>query len=67
MKKVFGVGSKSERDAVMLLTEAAEFVLRRQGGNPFADPVLDGLVGSEIECEGIVHEYTLIISKWRTL
>ena len=67
VKKPFGVGSKSEHAAVKLITKDTEYVLRRQGGNPFADPVLDALVGKTIECEGIVHGYTLIISTWRVV
>jgi hypothetical protein len=65
VKKPFGVGSKSEHDAVKLVTDSREYVLRRQDGNPFSDPVLDALVGQTIECDGIVHGYTLIMSSWR--
>jgi hypothetical protein len=66
IQKPFAVGSKSERLAVKLVTDDQEYVLRRQGGNAFADPVLDRLVGATIECEGIVvHGNTLIISKWK--
>jgi hypothetical protein len=58
-------GSKSERAAVMLKTPQQDYVLRREGGNPFRDPELDDLVGHTIEGEGIVHDYVLIMSKWR--
>ena len=58
-------GSKSERTAVMLKTPRRDYVLRREGGNPFLDPELDDLVGHTIEGEGIVHGYVLIMSKWR--
>ncbi len=57
-------GSKSERDAVMLATSGGQYVLRRQGGNPFHDPVLESLVGKSIECEGTLHGYTFIMSNW---
>ena len=60
VKKPFAVGSKSEREAVMLLTESGEYVLRRPGGHPFQDPELDRLVGASIRCKGIVRGYTLI-------
>jgi len=63
--KAFGTGSKNERQSVMLRTESGEFVLRRQGGNPFADPALEALAGEEIECEGSLHGYTLIITNWK--
>ncbi len=65
VKKRIGVGSKSEHDAVKLVTDKREYVLRRKGGNPFSDPVLDTLVGKTIACEGIVHGRTLIMSSWR--
>jgi hypothetical protein len=64
VRKPFGVGSKSERDAVVLVTEDGEYVLRRQGGNPFRDPELDALVGRSIQCQGFVYGYTLIVSSW---
>lgn len=65
VKKRVGRGSKSEHDAVLLSTDRGEFLLRRQGGNPFADRVLDGLVGKVIECEGTVLGTTLVLSTWR--
>lgn len=58
------VGSKSEHDAIVLVTDANEYVLRRQGGNPFRDPQLERLVGRSIRCTGIIRGYTLIISEW---
>lgn len=64
VKKVFGRGSKSERPAVWLVTHDGEFVLRRAGGNPFADPELDKLVGKRIRCQGNVVDYTLLMSDW---
>jgi hypothetical protein len=65
VKKSVAAGSKSARDAVMLVTDEREYVLRRQGGNPFADPVLDDLVGQRIQCEGNVHGYTFLMSQWK--
>ncbi len=67
LKKPFGVGSKSEHEAVILVTESGEFVLRRQGGNPFQDPQLDSLVGQSITCEGVLHGYTLIMSEFQVI
>jgi hypothetical protein len=64
VKKPFGVGSKSEHDAVMLVTDSGEYVLRRLGGNAFRDPELDQLVGKSIAAEGILHGYTFIMSSW---
>ncbi len=65
VKKPFAVGSKSERRAVKLRTDRGEYVLRREDGNPFADPVLDALVGKTIEVEGTVFGYTLAMTSWR--
>lgn len=61
----FATGSKSEHDAVRLVTEQGSFVLRRRGGNAFRDPTLEKLVGKTIECDGVVSGPTLIISEWR--
>lgn len=64
VRKPVGSGSKSERDAVVLITPDAEYVLRRVGGNAFADPELDGLVGSEIRATGTLHGYTFLMDGW---
>jgi len=63
-RKPFAVGSKSEHQAVVLETDRGEFVLRRQGGNPFRDAELEKLVGKRIRCSGRMAGYTLIISNW---
>lgn len=62
VKRRFGQGSKSERDAVFLVTGDRDYVLRRQGGNPYHDPDLERLVGKKVRCTGIVTGYTLIVS-----
>src|SRR4051812_14756084 len=62
VKKSFGQGSKSQRNAVLLVTDDGEYVLRRQGGNAFHDPQLEGLVGKSIRCQGVLHGYTLLVS-----
>jgi len=48
----------------MLATDAGEFKLRRQGGNPFVDPLLDQLVGKTIWCDGIIEGTTFIMTSW---
>lgn len=61
----YGGTSKSARDAVFLDTGRERFLLRRQGGNPFADPELDRLVGKRIRGEGtVVAGSTLVLSRW---
>jgi len=62
-RKPFAVGSKSEREAVVLVTPEREYVLRRLGGNQFSDPELDALVGKSIACEGELHGYTFIFTR----
>jgi hypothetical protein len=57
-------GSKSERESVLLSTEQGDLLLRRQGGNPFADPILDDLVGKRVRFEGELRGTTLIVSRW---
>ena len=61
-KRRFGKGSKSERDAIFLVTADGDYVLRRQGGNAYHDPDLERLVGKQIRCTGIVTGYTLLVS-----
>ncbi len=61
-------GSKSEHDALVLATpDGQEYKLRREGGNPFRDPELDVLEGKRIECEGILRNGQLIMTRWSVL
>lgn len=64
VRKMFGEGSKSEHNAVMLVGKDREWVLRRSDGNPFCDPSLDALVGKRIIVTGSAHEHTLIMDSW---
>jgi hypothetical protein len=63
----FARGSKSERQAVFIETGDGRYVLRRQGGNPLADPALDALVGKTIRCTAWLTEHTLIMSAWTVI
>ena len=63
-KKPFGTGSKSEHLAATLVTDDRDYVLRRKGGNAFADPELDQLVGQTICATGEVFDYLFIITEW---
>jgi hypothetical protein len=60
----FGRGSKSEHMAVYLEAGTARYVLRRRGGNAFADPTLAELVGQEIEAEGTLVEDLFLMDSW---
>ena len=64
VKQRVATGTKLEHEAVMLVTGAGDYVLRRPGGNAFRDPELDGLVGKTIAGEGVVHGYSLFLSDW---
>ena len=52
VRKHLSIGSKSER---------------RQEGNPFRDPELDVLEGKRIECEGILRDGLLIMTRGSVL
>lgn len=67
VKRPFGAGTKSEHDAVMLVTNDGEFILRRQGGNAFCDPALEKLVGKRVQITGTVTGYTLLIQDCSTI
>lgn len=60
----FAPGSKSEHDAVALMTPEGALKLRRAGGNPFHDPELEKLVGLEIVAEGEMHRGQLLLTRW---
>jgi hypothetical protein len=63
-RRLVAPGSKSEREAVVLDTGARTLVLRRRGGNAFADPELDALVGRRIRARGTEHGGTLLMDGW---
>jgi hypothetical protein len=64
IKRIFAQGSKSEREAILLVNKEGEHLLRRRGGNPFYDPALEELVGKTIRAEGDFTGTTMIISDW---
>ncbi len=59
-RQVLGAGTKSERDAVVLQTADGTVALRRRGGNAFADPELDALVGRRVRVTGTATESTFL-------
>lgn len=66
LRRTVAGGSKSEHKAVVLRTkDGAELLLRRLGGNAFADPQLDDLVGTSIIGEGQVAGGTFILKSWK--
>jgi hypothetical protein len=67
VRKRVAAGSKSDREAVCLSLPDGEWVLRREAGPTFQDPVLEELVGKTIQAVGREHGYMLIISSWQEL
>jgi hypothetical protein len=65
VKRAFATGTKSEHDAIMLVTNDGEYVLRRQGGNAFCDPALEKLVGKNVQVTGTIAGYTLLMTDCR--
>ena len=59
----FARGSKSEHMAVYLETPVDRYVLRRRDGPAYSDPALRGLIGCNVECDGIVVSYVLIADR----
>ena len=68
VRKRVSIGSKSEHEALVLVTpDGEEYKLRRQEGNPFRDPELDVLEGKRIECEGVLRNGQIIMTRWGVL
>jgi hypothetical protein len=63
VRQQVSAGSKSEHEAVVLLTSQGPLKLRRSGGNPFRDPELEKLVGHEIDCDGELHQGQLLMTR----
>lgn len=58
-------GSKGDRVGVVLQDDAGRiYTLRRAGGNPFRDGVLDKLVGKTITGIGLVSGRSFIMDSW---
>jgi hypothetical protein len=66
-RKVVRSGTKSQHEALVLVTTDAEYKLRRQGGNPFWDDVLAVLEDKEIEAEGEVLRGELFLTSWQVV
>ena len=67
VKRLFAVGSKSEREAVFLVTKRDHYLLRQIGGNPYGDEELEKLVGKTIEAKGEIDDYIMLLSDWKVL
>lgn len=67
VRQLVGAGSKSEHQAVVLLSAQGPLKLRRPGANPFHDPELEKLVGREVEGEGELHQGQLLLTRWKVV
>jgi hypothetical protein len=65
IKEPFAIGSKSERQALFLVTSNERYLLQRKGGNPYHDEELEKLAGKTVEVEGETDDYALVISDWK--
>lgn len=63
----FGVGSRSEHEAVSLESDSGVYKLRRMGGHAFTDPVLEELVGKRLRATGLLFGSSLIMLAWDEL
>lgn len=66
-RRLYAKGSKSERQAIILVTDDGEYLLRREGGNPFHDEALSSLVNHRIQLEGKKTDVSIIMTKWKVL
>ena len=67
IKKPFGTGSKSERQAVFLRTADGDYVLRREAGLAYGDPTLERLVGRRLRCRGTLSGYTFFMTGYEDI
>ena len=65
--KTFSPGSKSEHEAVYIVTSNGEYVLRRVGANPFNDPDLKAMAGKEVTASGEIIGYLFLADEVESL
>lgn len=61
------VGSKSERDALVLHSGENEYVVRRSGENPFQASSLSHLAGHRVDAQGEVDRQYFFVNEWSVL
>jgi hypothetical protein len=60
------LGSKSERNAFVLKNNEGEYVLRKRGGRSYPrDDEFNSMLGREIDVEGKVLDYLLLVDSWK--
>lgn len=63
-RKLIRHGTKSEHEALMLVTGKGEFKLRRSGGNPFRDESLAELEDRKVRYTGELDGNEIFLSGW---
>lgn len=61
IEKPFGEGSKSEHEAVYLVTPKDTYVLQMEDENPFEQPTLHKLVGKTVTVDGLLDKYLFTV------
>ena len=63
-RKTVRRGTKSEHEALMLVTANKEYKLRRRGGNPFRDDELAELEDRQVRVEGESDGTEFFLDTW---
>ena len=66
-KQTIHAGSKSEREAVVLIVDTKQYVLRQQGGNAVRDPEMEALIGKTVQGEGRVNGHVFVMFDWECI
>ncbi|MEU2629760.1 MULTISPECIES: hypothetical protein [Kitasatospora] len=61
------MGSKSERDALVLHHGEHDYVVRRPGESPFEATSLNHLAGHLVEAQGEVDRQYFFVTEWSVL
>ena len=64
VRRHVGGRSKNAHPGVVLESDAGDFVLRREGANPFHDAELVGLVGKSLRVRGELDGYVFFVTSW---
>ena len=63
-RKVIRRGTKSEHQALVLVTPEGEYKLRRTGGNTFWDETLAELEDQQLRCTGELDGNEIFMDSW---
>ena len=63
IQKTFAKGSKSEHEAIYIVTDQGEFVLRKKDDNPFENKALLSFVGKKVQADGTLKDYLFLAAR----